>query len=232
MRRILRVGTITRLRSDLTTQRVWLNRHIQHAFDIPWQALTPANRTALDAFFQSCRGRYASDISFTDPWDSVAYTCRLDSDELALEEAEAGKWNASIRLVEVSGFKTLKSPVATFPALSSGAVVELPYRMSRRYGTILQSQLDDAEKRYEGFNDAAGLQRWAVGGQALSDDEAEDLLDCWEGNGGPYLDFSFTEPETNTGYTVHFMESQIEHCLIEYNCNQVRTMVEELRAAA
>lgn len=232
MRRILRVGAVTRLRSDLTTQRIWLNRHIQHAFDIPWQALTPANRTTLDAFFQTCRGRYASDITFVDPWDSVSYTCRLDSDELAMEEVNSGNWNASIRLVEVSGFKALKDPVATFPELSSGAVVELPYRMTRRFGTILQGQPDDAEKRYESFNDAAGLQHWAVGGQALSDEEAADLLDCWEGNGGPYLDFSFTEPETNTEYTAHFMESQIEHVLIEYNCNQVRTTVEELRAAA
>lgn len=231
MRRVLRVDVRQVMREDLKIERVLRNGHVQHAFEIPWRTLSKAERTTLDDFFKSCRGRYLNDIAFTDPWDSVSYTCRLDADELGLEEGEPTRWGSSIRLVEVASFKALKTPVTTFPALSTGAVVQLPYRMQRRFRTLIEAQQDDSEKRYEDFADASGLQRWAVGGDNLSDSEAAALLDAWEGNQGPYRAFtSFTEPETNTLYTSsHFVETQAEHALLQNNSNQVRLTLEELK---
>jgi hypothetical protein len=231
MRRILRVDVGRVMRGDLKTERVLESGHIQHAFEIPWRALDRAERSALDDFFRSCRGRYLGDIVFTDPWDSVSYTCRLDMDELELEEAEPTRWGASIRLVEVADFKALKSPVTVFPALATGAVVELPYRMRRSYRTVLERQRDGTERRYEDYQSSSGIQRWEVGGDNLSDLEAGALLDAWEGNQGPYRAFSsFTEPETGAVYTkTHFVETQVDHVLNAYNSNRIRLTLEELK---
>jgi len=233
LRRVLSVDVTQRLRGDGTCERVWRNGHVRHAFEIPWSLLSAANRTTLDTFFQAIRGRYLGDISYTDPWDSVVYTCRLDSDAIELAEASQGRWGATIRLVEVADFPANKTPVVTFPALASGAVVQFPYRMARQYRTVVEAQEDDSEKRWEDLAIASGIQRWAVGGDLLTDAEATTLLNCWEGNGGPWAEMtSFTEPETATLYTsTHFVETECVHELVDYNRNAVRLTVEELKAA-
>ena len=236
-RRILRVEASVKYREDLGCERVWVNRHIQHAFEIPWNALLRSERTTEDAFMQAVRGRYLGDIAFTDTWDSrysfPAYTCRLDLDNLDMQEQDPTRWSGTLRLLEVANFKSLKSLVTAFPVLSTGAVVQLPYQMSRRYNTVIGRTPNDTEKRYENFVDCAdalGLQRWAVGGDVLSDTEAADLLDCWESNGGPYGSISFTEPETGTAFAgVHFVDPQITHTVNAYNSNAVRMTLEELK---
>jgi hypothetical protein len=86
------------------------------------------------------RGLYVADITFNDPSDRVEYTCRLDDDELELVENKPLRWAATIRLLEVSNFKAFKPAVTAFSSLASGAVVRLPYRMKRRYRTVVETQ--------------------------------------------------------------------------------------------
>lgn len=230
LRRILTVDVQTTRRLDLKLERRFVSRRVQHAFEIPWELLSAANRTTLDTFLKAVRGRYLGDIAFVDPWDSVTYTCRLDSDEHELVEASQGRWGASIRLVEVADFKALKTAVNTFPAMSSGAVTQFAYRMGRKYRTEIVAQEDFSERRYEDFADVSGVQRWSVGGDVISNADAAALLNAWEGNGGPWHSFSFTEPETTTVYaTSHFLDSVCTHTLNEYNSNSCRLVVEELR---
>src|SRR5262245_21526340 len=111
MRRTFKVDVRQQRRLDLKLERMSFNRHVQHSFEIPWQNLSPAERTTLDTFFQSVRGKSLGDIAFTDPWDSVTYTCRLGQDELNFEEVSARRWSATITLVEVSAFKAAKAAV-------------------------------------------------------------------------------------------------------------------------
>lgn len=227
-RRILRVDVTQRLRGDATLERVWKNGHVQHIFEVPWDLLTAAERTTVDSFFQAVRGRILGDIVFVDPWDAVSYTCRFDQDSLDLIEEGHGRWGATIRLIEVADFKTNKSPVVTFPALASGAVVQLPYRMSRRFQTVVEGQEDDSEKRWEEFP-STGIQRWAVGGDRISDAEATALLNCFEGNGGPWAPMAFTEPQTGGVFSeTHFVETLAEHELVAFGVNRVRLTVEQL----
>jgi hypothetical protein len=210
LRRILRVNVIQRSRQDNQMERTWVNRHIQHAWEIPWPVLTDANRTTLEAFMATCRGKYLGDIAYVDPWDGLTYTCRLDTDELLLSEILQGKWTGTLRLVEVASFKANKEAVDTFPA----TVPLQSYARGKRYRTIVQACAGDTEKRYEELQDAGGIRRWMVGGGALTDAQATDLLDCWEGNGGPWAMFDFTDPSTSTLYQTHFLEQELSHTLV------------------
>lgn len=230
MKRFLRVNVIQTRRMDLKLERIFRNRHVVHVFEIPWRLLPPSDRSTLDSFFQSVRGRILGDIDFVDPWDSVHYTCRLDTDELSFEEESSGRWMSTLRLIEVSSFKPLKPAVPSFLPFASGAVVQFPYRMTRTYRTVVQSQEDDTEKRFEDYAVASGVQRWTVGGDALSTSDATLLLNSWEGNIGPWGEFSFTEPETKVVYPkVHFVETELVHELGEPCSNSIRLTLEELK---
>lgn len=223
-RRILSVDVRQRMRSNLTLERIWVNRHVRHAFEFPWQALTPAQRTTLAAFMVTCRGRITADIDFTDPWDSVAYVCRLDSDELVLTAASPLHWSGSLRLIEVSGWEAIKAAVTAFPA----TVPFQSFASTHRYRTVIEAAEDDAEKRYEDFS--AGIMRWTAGGSALTNAQADALIDAWEGNGGPWRAFSLTDPITSTAYpTCHFADIQIAHTMLMPGVNSVTAVVEELK---
>lgn len=228
--RTLRVNVVQRYREDLVCERQWLNRHIQHIYDIPWMALTDANRLTLEAFFASCRGKYLGDIAFIDPWDGLTYTCRLDNDELVVSGGSP-LFEGKIRLVEVSDFKAIKSAVTTFP---DTVPFQLPYNRANKYVTVVTTALNDSEKRYEDFADANGIQFWGVGGDALTDAQATDLLDCWEGNGGPWAEFTFNEPADSMAFNAHFADSELVHTLVAVRSDtemlhSIRTIVEELK---
>jgi hypothetical protein len=215
---------------DLKAERIFRNRHVQHIFEIPWRLLDSTERSTLDTFFQSVRGRILGDIDFIDPWDSIHYTCRLDTDESSLEEERTNRWTSTLRLIEVSSFKGLKTAVPVFPTFESGAVTQFPYRMTRTYRTVVERQEDDLEKRFEDYAVASGIQRWTVGGERLSNEDATLLLNSWEGNCGPYRQFSFIEPETQVSYpSVHFVETELVHELTEPCVNSIRLTLEELK---
>lgn len=225
MRRILRVDLDCQLRADLKIERIFSSGHIQHVYEIPWTVIKESDREILEDFFVSCRGRYLNDIAFVDPWDSVSYTCRLDEDMLSLD-SPLKYWTGSIRLVEISSWKALKSPVEEFPAI-------VPFQplmnRQRSYRTVIEAAADGSEKRYEDFANADGIQRWSVGGDALVDAQVQALLDCWEGNCGPYREFDFTDPVSEDEYTAHFAENSITHTLICPGVHSIRSVIEELK---
>ena len=139
------------------------------------------------------------------------------------------RWSATVRLIEVASFKALKAAVPAFPAFASGAVVQLPYRMTRQYRTVVERQQDDSEKRFEDFAVASGIQRWSVGGDQLDDTNAAALINAWEGNAGPYRAMTFTEPERGLVYNAHFVETELVHEMTEPCSNSVRLTLEELK---
>lgn len=230
--RILRVVVAQRMRSDLVCERMWLNNHIQHIFEFPFQVLTDVDVATLRALFVATRGRYLGDIAYTDIWDSVGYTCRLDSDSLSIQGGQP-IWASTIRLIEVANFKALKPVVDTFPAT---VPFQLPAVIGHHYSTVIGAALNDTEKRYEDMADANGIRSWGVGGDVLTNDQAEDLLDCWEGNGGPYRGFAFDDPTDSNVYNAHFVEQQLVHRMVDIRSdgefvNSIRTVVEELRSS-
>src|SRR3972149_8535944 len=104
LRRILIADVRQRLRGDLKLEREFRSGHIQHIYELPWAALLPADRTTLDAFLVTCRGRIQADIEFEDPRDSETITCRLDQDSLEASAPSAQYWTGSLRLIEIADF--------------------------------------------------------------------------------------------------------------------------------
>ena len=98
------------------------------------------------------------------------------------------------------------------------------------YRTVIERQEDDTEKRFEDYAVASGVQRWSVGGDRLSNEDATLLLNAFEGNFGPYRSMTFQEPETKVNYpTVHFVETELVHELSEPCSNSIRLTLEELK---
>jgi hypothetical protein len=228
--RILRVNVVVKYRNDLVCERHWVNKQVQHIYEIPFAALTDANRLTLEAFFATCRGKYLGDIAFVDPWDGLTYTCRLDNDELVMQGGNP-IYSGAIRLVEVASFKAVKAAVTTFPIT---VPFQLPYSKGNKYATVITATPSDAERRYEDLADASGIQYWGVGGDNLTNAQATDLLACWEGNGGPWGEFAFTEPADSGVYNAHFVESQLNHVLVcirsdTEKLHSIKTFVEELK---
>lgn len=226
MRRILHVDVVQVLREDLTLERTWVNRNVQHAWEIPWPVLIDANRITLDNFFKACRGRIESDIVYVDPYDSVTYsTCRLNLDELPLSGLIT-HWTGTVKLIELPPFKALKAAVATFP---TSIPWQPPYIVQRGYHTVITAQPDGAEKAYEDYANADGIMRWGVGGDVLINSKADALLGCWEGNGGPWASFAFTDLFGTAWPTCHFVENEITHTLVAPGVNSIRCTVEQLK---
>lgn len=230
LNRILRVSVVQKYRNDLVCERHWVNRHVQHIYEIPWTVLTDTNRVILEAFFAACRGKYLGDIAFIDPWDGLTYTCRLDNDELLVQGGNP-IYSGAIRLVEVANFKAVKAAVTTFPTT---VPFQLPYSKGNKYATVITTVPNDTEMRYEDLADASGIQCWGVGGDNLTDAQATDLLACWEGNGGPWGEFAFAEPADSGIFNAHFAEAQLNHVLVCIRSDtemlhSIRTMVEELK---
>lgn len=224
IRRILKADVRQRLRGDMKIERTFVSGHIQHSYDIQFPALTKAQRTALDGFVVTCKGRYDNTIAFPDPWDAETVTCRLDQDTVEMVEVVPNIcWSSNLTLIEVSGWQALKAAVAAFP-------VSVPYQqlgLGLHYRTQIESTDENAEKRYEDY--PSSIRQWMVGGDALTDDQADDLLDCFEGNGGPWMEFTFTDPETSTAYAhCHFVETECTHTMLQPNVNSIRLTIEQV----
>jgi len=211
MQRILGVNVRQRMRLDQKMEREFRSGRVQHAWEIPWGVLTSTQRTTLDTFFQTCRGRILSDIAYVDPWDGLTYTCRLDLDALDMTAPSPVHWTGKLRLIEIADWKSLKSAVTTFPVT---VPFQIPYKMGRQYRTVIEAAEDFTELRFEDLSTT--IQRFGVGGDCLTDAQATDLLNCWEGNAGPWREFAFTEVETSTLYShCHFVETQLTHTLVQ-----------------
>ncbi len=226
-RRILSVGVKTRMRGDLKLEREFRSRRVQHAWELPWNALSTADKNTLVDFFVAQRGRYGR-FQITDPFDSLVYTVRLDLDAMQCRNP-GGYWQANLRFVEVDQFHALKSVAMVFPALTGGLVCQYPGGHERIYSTAIGAHEDFSELYFEQFGDAFGIRRWNVGGDAMLDADAVLLLDFWESAYGSVRAFTFTDPEGVWTGSAHFVENSVIHILICPGVNAIRASVEELK---
>lgn len=224
LRRILRAGVTMLMRGDLKVERQFRSRRIQHAWEFQWSALTSAQRDTLEAFMVTARGRILSDIDYVDPHDGLTYRCRLDIDDMEVLE-QLPHFSSTLRLVEIGNWKAIKSAVPTFPAT-------VPFQPAtlhgRRYRTIIEQQEDFGEERYEDWS--TNVRRWSVGGDALTTAQVNALLDCWEGNCGPWRPFSFTEPFASAAFAnCIFVETEAVHTMVVPGVHSLRLTVSELK---
>jgi hypothetical protein len=74
-----------------------------HRWVIQLEELDEGEMAALEAFFATNQGRYAS-FAFTDPWDGTEYAnCSVQIDELDLLSVEEMRGRTSLTVVENRG---------------------------------------------------------------------------------------------------------------------------------
>ena len=225
LKRTLRAGVTQRIRGDGTIERTFVSGHIQHAFDLPFPALRASQSVTLSSFFNTCQGRYANNISYLDPFplEQALLTCRLDQDELEMTEIAPNLvWSSSLKLLEIANWQAIKAAVPVFPA-TTVPIQQLGEGFN--YRTEIQATDDFAEHVYQ---DYGPINRWSVGGDALTNAQALLLLLAWEGNCGPWMEMQLTDPVTAVVYNhVHFVETELIHTMIAPGVNSIRLQVEQ-----
>lgn len=89
--------------------------------------------------------------------------------------------------------------MATFPALSTGAVAQYPAARTFQYRNQILRFVDGNEQRYR---DSAGpLHRWTIHLTSLDATEMAAIEDFFIANQGRFASFTFVDPWDNTSYT-------------------------------
>lgn len=221
-RRTLKVDVRQRRRGNLTIERELRSGHIQHIYEYVWAAMTPSDRLLLDAFFTECAGRYFRNIAHTDPYDQRVATCRLDQDSLDMTAPNCYIWSGSIRLAEIAGWEASKTYVPVFPS----SVPSQQYTTQRAFRTEIAGADDFEEKSYQDYS--TSIRRWSIGSLALFDNEAADLLACWEGAFGPYREFAFTDADGAYHAHCHFLDNELVHEIVAPGTHSIKATIEEI----
>jgi hypothetical protein len=89
--------------------------------------------------------------------------------------------------------------MATFPALSTGAVAQYPASRTFRYRNQALRFVDGNEQRYR---DSAGpLHQWTIRLDGLDATELAAIEDFFLSNQGRFASFTFIDPWDNTSYS-------------------------------
>jgi hypothetical protein len=99
-KRTLQFNTDTIRYLDGTEQRFRDNPSVLHSWTIQLDLLDEGELDALDQFFLSNQGRFAS-FSFTDPWDGTVYpNCSLKADNFAFQLRGEMRGNSTLTVCE------------------------------------------------------------------------------------------------------------------------------------
>lgn len=88
--------------------------------------------------------------------------------------------------------------MAQFPALKTGAVLQYPAEKRTAFSTAVVRFLDGSEQRFR--QRSAGLRRWAVRLELLTDGELGVLEEFFASQQGRQGAFEFTDPWNGTTY--------------------------------
>jgi hypothetical protein len=201
----LKVSCLTRvLKAANATEQRFAVRPAMVELDAVYSNLTAADQSSIDTFFNSQKGAFDStwDITF----DGKTFTdMRFLEDEIQWEEVRPNLWNTRLRS---AGFHpAVSSPPSTLPALSTGAVTQLPWSKVRSFETAytdMESGTRHATALRGGglANFPTGAQRkWNVKWPAATAAEAEYLMKFFISVNGRMTGFSFTDPDTSVTYT-------------------------------
>jgi len=88
--------------------------------------------------------------------------------------------------------------MADYPALSTGAVVQVPWSFSRRFETSKNDM--ETGQRYAWSNRATAKRTWTVTYSDITDAEIATLKAFFDSVSGRLGTFGFTDPKTGTYY--------------------------------
>lgn len=89
-------------------------------------------------------------------------------------------------------------PLATFPSLQTGAVIQYPARRSLTFSTQTTTFVDGATQRFRNYS--AGIVRWVIQLQQLTPGEISALQNFYLDQQGSFGSFRFVDPADAAEY--------------------------------
>lgn len=192
-------ATIHRFADD--TQQRYLSAPILNAWTLSYKGIKAADLATLQGFFDTQKGAF--DKTWTFPFAGTSYTAMaFDQDDFTyVESADAiGRFSLSLKLRQVAKSGSYSTGLtATFPAIRTGVVTQLPFTTSRRYKT-LRNDLPSGQ-RYSYALRSTPRHAWTLEFPALTPSEMGTLFNFFAAMYGPLSQFQFTDPQTGTVYT-------------------------------
>jgi hypothetical protein len=156
-------------------QQRWVKRPVLVRFEVPYAALTQAQKNTVLAAVTSAKGQFDTTLSLT--VGATTYTnLSLDSDDFTARESKTTQYEAPLKLSQVVG-QNLSPGTAgqTFPALANGALCVLPYTQGKRFQTVATMTPGGTKQTYTEWGASLtgypsnGLKFWELEESKLSD---------------------------------------------------------------
>ena len=186
------------------TEQRYASSGLLNSFTLAYSRLPWADVAAIRDFWTTQKGAFDStwQLTFLDPSaqsDRMYANLAFDSDELAWNETQQGRYDLSLGAAQTVAEAVTVSPGGDFPVIRNGVRVQLPFRSALRFRTE-RSDLDYG-RRFAWAVWPAALRSWQLDYPVITDAEVKTLVDFYTAQGGPLHTFTFTDPNTNAAYT-------------------------------
>lgn len=185
---------------------------------------TLTERDAILSFFDSSKGSFAQDTSFT--FDGTTYTgCYIDADSLICTENTPMRWSFSVTIRQVQR----AADTGTFLDTFNVAAVQLPYTHEHRFLNVIGRTEGG---RYGWNKRATPCRYWAIGGDVLTDTEADVIWDQFRLAAGRWKTFRFADPDSHTTYnTCRFVDDTLSRVYVIHDgvgegINQIKARIQ------
>ena len=208
---------------DSTEQR-WAETCGRERWTLTYRDLVVTDRDAIFASFETAKGDFDQTLSLT--WGGTTYSNVYFQDgKLDAQESDKPA-RSSMKVVLCQLYRAADTgTLGTFPLLSSGARVQLPYSYSRAFDNV---SVETDGGRYSYYNRASSYRTWTVGGPFLLDTEAQALWDFFRRARGKLTTFAFVDPDSGTSYpSCRFGSDQLDWTINGRDNNALQTTVEQ-----
>lgn len=187
----------------------WVAGIPQDSWTTSYRGLSAADKSALWDFFDAQKGAF--DTSWTFALDGTNYLkFAFASDELRFTETadRPNRWSCDVAIRQIGSYGAFPGGTATYPALTSGAVTQLPYAESQRWRSVIhdlpagQSYRWPQQQTYETV--------YLISYPAISPAEAETLRVFFLAMRGGHGLFTFTDPSGTPHTGARFDMEQLE----------------------
>lgn len=187
-------------------------------FDAAFTGIPLADATAINAFFNSQKGRKDTTWNINHNGSSYA-NCGFLHDAIEWQESAHHHWSA--RLAWRATPPALSSPPSSLPALASGAITQYGWKRGSSFDTQYGEAADGTRytlaMRGGGLTGFSSLPvaSWVLNFKSVPEAAADRYVSFFRSKGGRYGTFDFMDPDTGTVTTgCHFAADVLE---INYN---------------
>lgn len=201
-------------------------------FEIPYSALTQAQKNTVKTAVSASKGRAGMDIQLT--LGSTTYSnLQLQSDDFEASEKETMQYEAPLKLTQVIAQSLSPgTPGLAFPALANSAMSILPFTQRKSFQTSLAGVSAGAQYAAAEFGGsltgypADGLMGWILDEQHLTDADLATRQAHFIANWGMGYSFPFTDEDGTTYNAARYGADSLSFRYNAVNDSSVRIPIE------